>query len=75
MADTTYATSQQCYNAAGSKGTVGSGWPTVAMVDDFRSEAFSDIAGIIVFASGEGALARNNAVVKRMVDFMSVHPC
>ena len=28
-----------------------------------------------VLESGEGALARNKAVVKRMVDFMSLHPC
>lgn len=45
---TTYCTSQEAYNSAGSKGTVStSTWPTTAMVDLFRDEAHSDIENII----------------------------
>lgn len=44
----TYATSQECYNAAGSKGSISTTtWPTTAMVDQWRLNAFSDMAGII----------------------------
>ena len=65
MANTTYATSQQCYNAAGSKGSISSStWPTEAMVDQWRLNGFSDIAGIIGGSIGSLTSDINNTAKK-----------
>ena len=62
---TTYSTSQECYNAAGSKGTISTtSWPNIAMVDQWRLNAFSDIAGIIGGSIGSLVTDINNTAKK-----------
>ena len=62
---TTYSTSQECYSAAGSKGTITSTtWPTEGMVDQWRLNAFSDMVGIIGGSVGSLTTDINNTAKK-----------
>lgn len=62
---TTYSSSQECYNAAGSKATISSStWPTTAMVDQWRLNALSDILGIIGGSTGSLVTDINNTAKK-----------